>query len=40
MSKLEKDIRKAADNIFEGAKLGLITGLILGLLMVIIFFSM
>ena len=40
MSKLEKDIRKAADNIFEGAKWGLITGLILGLLMVIIFFSM
>lgn len=39
MSKLEKDIRKAADNIFEGAKWGLITGLVLGLLMILIIFS-
>ena len=40
MGKLEEDIRKAADNLFEGAKWGLVTGLILGLLMILIFFSM
>ncbi len=40
MGKLEKDLRKAADNIFEGAKWGLVTGLILGILMIIIFFSL
>ena len=40
MGKLEKDLCKVADNIFEGAKWGLITGLILGILMIIIFFSL
>lgn len=40
MSRLEKDIRKAADNLFDGAKWGLITALILGFLMILVFFSL
>ena len=40
MGKLEKDLIKAADNIFKGAKWGLVTGLVLGILMIIIFFSL
>ena len=34
------DIIKAADNIFNGIKWGLITGLIVGGIMVIVFFSL
>lgn len=40
MSKLERDIRKAADNLFDGAKWGVIIGLILGILMILLFFSL
>ncbi len=40
MGKFERDLRKAADNVFEGAKWGLITGLILGIIMIVVFFSL
>ena len=40
MSKLERDVRKAADNIFVGVKWGVIIGAILGLLMILLFFSL
>ena len=39
MGKLERDIIKAADNIFNGIKWGLITGLIVGTIMIVVFFS-
>lgn len=39
MGKLERDIIKAADNIFNGIKWGLIIGLIVGAIMVVVFFS-
>ena len=40
MGKLEKDIIKIADNIFNGVKWGLILGLIVGAIMVVVFFSL
>ena len=40
MGKLEKDIIKASDNIFNGIKWGLILGLIVGAIMVAVFFSL
>ena len=40
MGKLEKDINKIADNIFNGIKWGLILGLIAGAIMVVVFFSL
>ena len=39
MGKLERDILKAADNIFNGMKWGLFFGLIVGAIMVVVFFS-
>jgi len=39
MGKLEKDLIKAADNIFNGIKWGLIIGAIVGLIMILIFYS-
>lgn len=39
MGKLEKDLIKAADNIFKGVKWGIITGLVVGFFMILIFFS-
>ncbi len=38
MGKLEKEIIKAADNIFNAVKWGLVIGLMVGIIMCIIFF--
>ena len=39
MRKLEKELIKAADNIFKGVKWGIIAWLIVGFFMILIFYS-